>query len=261
MVPLSLIVATDTEGAIGLRGDLPWPRIKADMKFFRDTTADCPVIMGRKTFESLPGPLKNRLMIVVTSSPTADWSMPGCIAKASLQEAIDHAMLYADMEGKKEVFVIGGAQMYAAAMPLADRIYWTAIQDKFPGDTYFNVPRNLADHWKEFKTRHIKTERLDGIVPRLDFWAIDRLANVDRLSSPIRFLRDRGLAVLNGNDAAFDPTKIVKVQAHSFEDGAKFQISIKLVNGDTIRSNDITSHSSEELLALTSELIARANKG
>lgn len=265
MIPLSLILATDIAGAIGLNNDLPWPRIKADMKFFRDTTADCPVIMGRKTFESLPGVLKGRLMIVVTSDPKsipskADGDSNAIVIKTSLQEAIDHAMLYADMEGKKEVFVIGGARMFAEALPLADRVYWTAIQSEFPGDVYFSVPNNLATHWKEFKAGLVKTEHTDGGM-RLDFWLLDRLTNVDRKTSPIRFLQDKGLAIMAGDTEAFDPLKVSRVQTHSYDGGTQFSLSVKLDNGDTIRSSKISNHSSEALLALASELIARAKKG
>lgn len=152
---VSIIVAMTRRRAIGHRGDMPWKMsMKADLKHFRDTTMGHPVIMGRKTFESLPGgPLKGRLNIVVTRN--ADYQAPeGVVVVSSIEEAIE-AGSQAD-----EVFVIGGAQIFSQAMHLADTLYVTYIEghDFLDADTFF--PEIDPDNWvlKE-KERHDADEK------------------------------------------------------------------------------------------------------
>ena len=125
---VSIIVAIARNGVIGDKNALLW-HIKEDMRFFRTTTSGHAVIMGRKTFESLGSkPLPKRTNIVITR---ADRSFEGALTAHSLEEAI--AMAKED----GEVFVIGGAQIYAEALSIADRMYITRVERDYEGDTSF----------------------------------------------------------------------------------------------------------------------------
>ena len=126
---ISLIAARARNGVIGYQGRLPW-RMKGDLYFFKRVTMGRPMIMGRKTFESLPGLLPGRPHWVITRQQ--DWTADGatCLAswEAARRAATDHG---------GEVFVIGGAQIYALALPDADRLYLTEIDAEPDGDAWF----------------------------------------------------------------------------------------------------------------------------
>ena len=125
---VSIIVAVAQNGTIGDKNALLW-HIKEDMRFFRTTTSGHAVIMGRKTFESLGSkPLPKRKNIVITRQ---DVEFEGALTAHSLDEAIRMA------EGDEEVFVIGGAQIYAEALKCADRLYLTLVERDYEGDTSF----------------------------------------------------------------------------------------------------------------------------
>lgn len=125
---VSIIVAIAQNGTIGDKNSLLW-HIKEDMRFFRTTTSGHAVIMGRKTFESLGSkPLPKRKNIVITR---AERSFEGAFTAHSLQEAIAMA------EGDEEIFIIGGAQIYAEALSVADRMYITRVERDYEGDTSF----------------------------------------------------------------------------------------------------------------------------
>ena len=125
---VSIIVAVAQNGTIGDKNALLW-HIKEDMRFFRTTTSGHAVIMGRKTFESLGSkPLSKRTNIVVTRQ---DVEFEGALVAHSLEEAI------AMVEGDEEIFVIGGAQIYAEALKCADRLYLTLVERDYDGDTSF----------------------------------------------------------------------------------------------------------------------------
>ena len=124
---LTLVVATDRKGGIGINNTLPW-RLPEDLAFFKRTTSGHTIIMGRKTFDSIGRPLPNRRNIVVTRNP--DWQHAGAEAVLSLDEAIALA-------GEGECFVIGGAQIYTSALPLAQRLIITEIDAEFDCDAYF----------------------------------------------------------------------------------------------------------------------------
>lgn len=143
-VKLSLIVAQARNRVIGADGALPW-RLKDDMAFFKATTMGAPVIMGRKTWESFPKrPLPGRENIVLTR----DWDYDAAAARvySSFPAAVNAARAIAAREGKSEAFVIGGAEIYAAALPLADRIYLTEVDAEVAGDTLF--PRLASGEWQ-----------------------------------------------------------------------------------------------------------------
>ena len=130
MIRVSLVVAVSENNVIGKNNQLLW-NLPNDMKFFKNTTWGMPVIMGRKTFESLGKPLPGRTNIVITRKP--EWEAPGTITVASLDEAI-HA---AEQTDAREVFVIGGGQIYEQSMPIANRIYYTRVHTNVDGDTFF----------------------------------------------------------------------------------------------------------------------------
>ena len=124
---VSIIVAVAANGVIGDKNSLLW-HISEDLRFFKRTTSGHPVIMGRKTFESLGRPLPNRTNVVI--SRTID-SIEGCTVVRSLEEAV------AMFPVEEEVFVIGGAQIYALALEVADRFYLTRVGHDYEGDTSF----------------------------------------------------------------------------------------------------------------------------
>jgi dihydrofolate reductase len=137
---ISLIVAAAHNNIIGKSNGLPW-YLPADLRHFKEVTIGHPVIMGRKTFDSilarLGKPLPNRTNIIVTRDH--GFVAEGVIVVHSLEEAYKHAK-------DQEVFVIGGAQIYEQALPVADRIYLTEVDADINGDTYFPI---ITGDWVE----------------------------------------------------------------------------------------------------------------
>ncbi len=132
---LSLIWAMTRNRVIGRDNDLPWS-LPADMKHFMTTTRGHPVIMGRRTFESMDRrPLPRRTNIVVTRTP--GYEAPGAVVVESLDAALAVARAQCAVDGVDEAFVTGGAGLYAEALPLADRLYVTVIDADLDGDTFF----------------------------------------------------------------------------------------------------------------------------
>lgn len=136
---VSIIVAMAENGTIGDKNALLW-HIREDMIHFRTITSGHPVIMGRKTFESIGRPLPKRTNVVITRS---DNEFTGCEVAHSLEEAL--AMFPAE----EEIFIIGGAQIYAQALPLADRLYLTVVHHPYEGDTSF--PEIDLSEWQELQ--------------------------------------------------------------------------------------------------------------
>lgn len=132
----SIIVAVAENGVIGNENALLW-HISEDLRHFKALTTGHPVVMGRKTYESLGRPLPNRTNVVITRQ---EIEIPGCLVVHSLDEAL--ALFPAD----EEVFIIGGAQIYAQALPLADRFYLTRVFHAYRGDTRF--PEWDEREWK-----------------------------------------------------------------------------------------------------------------
>jgi dihydrofolate reductase len=131
MSRLAIVVARAANNVIGAGGTIPW-HIPDDMRHFRNVTMGKPCIMGRKTWESLPKkPLPGRLNIVVSRDPSY------AAAGALVEETFDGALARAKVERPVEIAVIGGAEIYRAALPFADVIYLTEIEAAFEGDTYF----------------------------------------------------------------------------------------------------------------------------
>ena len=151
-MPLHLIYARAANGVIGKDNRLPW-HIPEDMAHFKQLTQGCPVVMGRKTWDSLPlrfRPLPGRTNIVVTRQ--GDWQPDGAHRAGSLPEAL------ALCDAGKTVWIIGGAQIYAEALPLADCVEVTEIAQDFDGDAYAPV---LGPEWVETaREHHVSTNGL-----------------------------------------------------------------------------------------------------
>ncbi len=131
---LSLIVAMARNRVIGRDNTLPW-HLPEDLKYFKAVTMGKPILMGRKTFESIGRPLPGRLNIVITRN--ANWQHPGVSVAASLDEALELAGHDPAASGVGEVMVIGGEQIYRAAIEQADRLYITQVDAEVVGDAFF----------------------------------------------------------------------------------------------------------------------------
>jgi dihydrofolate reductase len=127
---VSLIVAMDEQGGIGLQGRVPW-HLATDLKHFKALTMGHHLVVGRKTFVSIGRPLPGRHMIVVTRNP--DFQAESCLVAHSLEAALDLAR----GRGESEAFIGGGAEIYAQALPLADQIYLTQVHTVVQADTFF----------------------------------------------------------------------------------------------------------------------------
>jgi dihydrofolate reductase len=138
---IALVAAVAENGVIGLSGALPW-RLSSDMRRFRRLTLGKPVVMGRKTFESIGKPLADRVNIVVSGRP--DFAPKGVVVAPDLDRALALARQHAGAGG--EVMVIGGGAIYAAAIGRADRLYITHVAASPPGDTHF--PPIDPDAWQ-----------------------------------------------------------------------------------------------------------------
>ncbi len=125
---ISIIAAMGNGRVIGINNQLPW-KLPADMKFFRSTTMGKPILMGRKTYESIGKPLPGRTNIIITRN--SNFHAEGCIVSHSIEEALQQA------KASEEVMVIGGASLYRQILPLAQRFYLTKVHADFEGDSYF----------------------------------------------------------------------------------------------------------------------------
>ena len=152
-VKLSLIVARAQNGVIGRDNDLPW-RLSDDLKHFKSTTQGCPVIMGRKTWESLPRkPLPGRDNIVL--SRDAQYAAAQARVFTSTLAAVETARSLARASGKPEIFVTGGSAVYAEALPMADRLYITEVETSVDGDAYF-------PDFDESEFKEVQSQRIDA---------------------------------------------------------------------------------------------------
>lgn len=131
---VSIIVATADNNVIGKDNQLIW-HLPADLKHFKQLTMGHPILMGRKTYESIGKPLPGRTSIIITRQE--DFRAEGCIVTHSVEEAIAKAK-----ELDEQVYIIGGAEIYKQALPLTDCIELTKIQHHFEGDTYFPEIKN-----------------------------------------------------------------------------------------------------------------------
>lgn len=149
---LSLIAAIGKNNELGINNQLLW-NLPSDLKHFRDTTSGHPVIMGRKTFESIGRPLPNRKNLVITRDTT--YTAPGIFVAHSLDEALqlvarEQGSKFEEVDEEVEAFVIGGGQLYLEALPRAQRLYLTHVDAELSADTYF--PEVSCDEWEEISS-------------------------------------------------------------------------------------------------------------
>lgn len=135
---ISLIVAMASNRAIGLNNQMPW-HLSADLKKFKKITMGAPILMGRKTYESIGRPLPGRTNIIISRNP--EYSQPGCLVFDDIDKAL------AGCGDAEEVFVIGGSDFYQAMLPVVDTLYLTQIHREFQGDTFF--PEIDLEQWVE----------------------------------------------------------------------------------------------------------------
>ena len=157
---VTLVVARATNGVIGRDGTLPW-RISADLKRFKRLTMGSVMVMGRRTFDSLPNLLPGRRHIVLTRD--RNWSAPGAEVAHNVEEALELA-------GGEPVSVIGGAEIFALLLPFADRIELTEVLEDVPGDTVMPDPRASGD-WREVAREEHAAE---GETPAFAFVTLER---------------------------------------------------------------------------------------
>jgi dihydrofolate reductase len=150
---VALIAAFAQNLVVGINNSLPW-HLPEDLKYFKRTTSGKAIIMGRKTYESIGRPLPNRTNIVVTRNP--DFKAEGVVTVMSLEAGIKHAENVNLINGIDEVMIIGGAAIYQASLPMADRLYLTHVHANVEGDAYF--PTVNFDQWKEVGREDFKKD-------------------------------------------------------------------------------------------------------
>jgi len=160
-VILSFIVAAGENNVIGKDNQLPW-HLPSDMKYFKNQTWGMTVIMGRKSLESLGKPLQGRKNIVITRNK--DWHPGGVQVAHSIDEAIE----LAKQTGAKEIFIIGGAQVFQASLSLVDRIYLTRIHHQFEGDAFF--PELSTAEWELVKSRFCAADEKNQYSHTFQVW-------------------------------------------------------------------------------------------
>ena len=136
---ISFIVAASENNVIGKDNRLPW-HLPTDMRYFKNITWGMPVIMGRKSFDALGKPLNGRKNIVITRNK--NWKASG----VQVVQSIDKAIVLASQTDAKEIFITGGAEIFRAALPSADKIYLTRVHGNFDGDAFF--PELNEEEWK-----------------------------------------------------------------------------------------------------------------
>lgn len=148
-----MIVAVAQNRVIGRNNKLPW-YLPNDLKYFKQTTMGKPILMGRKTFESIGKPLPGRTNIVITRNQ--DWQADGVKVVHSLEDAYDLAASIAEIDGSDELMIIGGDQIYQSALDQVDRIYLTKVHAEVEGDAFF--PEVNWDVWKEVAREDFEAE-------------------------------------------------------------------------------------------------------
>ncbi|MGB4843529.1 MAG: dihydrofolate reductase [Ferruginibacter sp.] len=158
---ISLIVAAAENNAIGKNNQLLW-HLPNDLKFFKNTTWGMPVIMGRKTFESVNKPLPGRFNIVITRQ--ADWKADGVIVATDLQDALKKA----SATNCKEFFIIGGGEIYKQAYEIAGKIYLTRVHTAIDGDTFF--PAVDETKWQLTSSQDFETDEKHKYAYSFQTW-------------------------------------------------------------------------------------------
>jgi dihydrofolate reductase len=165
---ISFIVAASENNAIGKDNKLPW-HLPTDMKYFKNVTWAMPVIMGRKSFDALGKPLAGRKNFVITRNK--EWKADGVEAV----HTIDEGITLARQTDAKEIFITGGAEIFKAALPLADRIYLTRVHGNFDGDSFF--PELPTEEWELVKTRECEADSKNAYALSFQVWERSSLLN------------------------------------------------------------------------------------
>lgn len=160
-IKITVIVAASENNVIGRDNDMPW-RLSTDLKRFKALTLGKPVIMGRKTFESIGRPLPSRLNIVITRDE--NFSVDGVTRVSSLDDAYMLAKEHAAAKGLDEIFVIGGGQVYQQALDKADQIHLTRVLTELEGDTLFPVLK--PEQWKLVHHEDVPAGEKDNYATR-----------------------------------------------------------------------------------------------
>lgn len=153
---VSAVVAMSKNRVIGVGGKLPW-HLPEDLKWFKKVTTGHPIIMGRKTFESIGKVLPNRQNVIISRS--SDYQIQGAQVVPSLEAALEFCRGLARGVVNDEVFIIGGMQIYQLALPLVDRIYLTVVHQDFEGDAYF--PKFIQEDYSEV----FREDHLNAVIP------------------------------------------------------------------------------------------------
>ena len=149
-LPVSIVVAVADNGVIGRGNALPWD-LPDDLQHFKRTTMGRPIIMGRKTYESIGRPLPGRLNIILTRDGA--WQAPGVSVATSIEQAIDLAEGQALIDGADSVMVIGGAEVYRQALPFTSRVFLTRVHGNVHGDAFFDLGQ--ISLWRELSRLEI----------------------------------------------------------------------------------------------------------
>lgn len=149
----SMIVAMSENRVIGINNKLPW-YLPNDLKYFKQVTMGKPIIMGRKTYESIGKPLPGRANIVITRN--TQWQAEGVKVAHSLEQAIALAEAISNIDGQSEVMIIGGDQIYKACLPQVDRVYLTKVHAEVQGDAWF--PEVDWSSWQEVGREDLQAE-------------------------------------------------------------------------------------------------------
>ncbi|WP_020158763.1 dihydrofolate reductase [Methylobacter marinus] len=145
---ISLIVAMASNRVIGINNQLPW-HLSADLKRFRQITMGSPIVMGRKTYESIGRPLPGRTNVIISRDPA--YRQEGCLVFNDIETAMESCC-----RKFQEVFVIGGSELYQSMLPLADTLYVTLIHKAFSGDAFF--PEIDTRHWAEVSREDVDSD-------------------------------------------------------------------------------------------------------
>lgn len=157
---ISLLLAADENNVIGKNNTLPW-HLPNDLKYFKNLTWGMPVLMGRKTYESIGKPLPGRRNIVITRS--SQWKAEG----VDVVDSIDGAVSVAKESEVKEIFIIGGAEIFNTVLPQSNRVYLTRIHHRFEGDVFFPV---LNEEWLLVKEQHCAPDEKNKYPHTFQVW-------------------------------------------------------------------------------------------
>ena len=160
-ITISLLVAAGENNVIGKDNALPW-HLPNDLKYFKNQTWAMPILMGRKTYDSIGKPLPGRKNIVITRNQ--DWNAAGITVVHSLEAAVETAKAFF----VKEIFVIGGAEIFNAAFPQAGRLYLTRVHHSFEGDVFF--PSIDTGAWSRVAARYCAADEKNAYPHTFEVW-------------------------------------------------------------------------------------------